>query len=510
MDYDESLRWLLTLPDFERTGDFADRPDVAPMLALLRELGDPHLGDAAPDEGSSAESEAPVSRGDRAELKLRRYCPTIHIAGSKGKGSTGAMIEAVLRAAGQRTGHYISPHLHRYTERIRIDGESISREGFASVMTSVREAIERIAPQFPGRHLLAFDALTAAAFVAFREASVDVQVIEVGLGGLLDSTNVFHVESGGVTTEDRSKDLSVRDEALRNHQTPIRIPHVCLMTPISLEHTAILGNTIQEIARQKAGIILDGCAVVVAPMRESAIDVFAEVAKERGAPFIEVAKACQVQRVSANAEGQDFRLKTPRETYAAHLPLAGKHQLDNAVTAIVACEELCERAGIELTPQHAREGLASVKWPGRLEVLKRRPWVIVDGAHNADSAKRMVTALRDDFGIKSAVFLFGTLAGKDADGMAEATAPLAEAVIVTAWPSARAADPRETAAGFRPFEAPVSLFASLPDAYESAVTLAGDRGAVVAFGALAFVAAVREFVLGIESDAVRLAVTPGN
>ena len=139
MDYDESLRWLLTLPDFERTGDFADRPDVAPMLALLRELGDPHLGDASTAELSPPSAtrtnrirKSAGAAGDRAELKLRGYVPTVHIAGSKGKGSTGAMIEAVLRAAGQRTGHYISPHLHRYTERIRIDGEPISREGFAA------------------------------------------------------------------------------------------------------------------------------------------------------------------------------------------------------------------------------------------------------------------------------------------------------------------------------------------------------------------------------------------
>jgi dihydrofolate synthase/folylpolyglutamate synthase len=162
VDYIDSLRWLLTLPDFERTGDFAERPDVAPMRALLAHLGDPHRGR-----------------------------PTVHIAGSKGKGSTGAMIEAVLRAAGKRTGYYISPHLHRYTERIRIDGEAASREQFAAAMTRVREAMDAVAPAVPGRQFLAFDALTAAAFVAFAEENVDVQIVEVGLGGTLDSTNVF-------------------------------------------------------------------------------------------------------------------------------------------------------------------------------------------------------------------------------------------------------------------------------------------------------------------------------
>ena len=501
MDYDDAIRWLLTLPDFERTGDFADRPDLAPMVALLRELGDPHLGAAAADD--TLDSEQSVVGGDGAELKLRRYCPqTIHIAGSKGKGSTGAMIEAMLRAAGMRTGHYVSPHLHRYNERIRIDGEPIAPEGFAEAMTAVRAEMASVEREFPGR-LLAFDALTAAAFCAFREANVDVQIIEVGLGGTLDSTNVFHPSP--------------------NHNRPTTTSHVVVLTPISLEHTAILGDTIQAIARQKAGIITDGCTVVVAPQRESAIDVFTEVARERGATLIEVAKACQMQRTSANAEGQEFRLKTARAKYdGLKIPLAGRHQLENAVTAVVAAEELVARlpdAGSQITesaasdirtptsdlaPATVKAGLASVKWPARLEVLTRKPMLIVDGAHNGDSVKRMVAALREDFGLKSAVLLFGTLAGKDVAAMAEQAAPFATSVFVCGWPSARAADPRELAAAFRPYEAPVTTFGTLPDACEAAVAEAGERGAVVAFGALAFVAAVREWLLGIESDSVRL------
>lgn len=488
MDYDDAIRWLLKLPDFERTGDFADRPDIAPMVALLRELRDPHLG-----AESAAENTELPQEGSAAELKLRGYWPsTVHIAGSKGKGSTGAMIEAVLRAAGMRTGHYVSPHLHRYNERIRIDGQPISPEGFASAMTAVRAAMAAVEGEFPGR-LLAFDALTAAAFVAFREADVDVQIIEVGLGGTLDSTNVFH---GSVAAEARHPPAPSprRGEGEQ---------HVVVLTPISLEHTAILGDTIQAIARQKAGIITDGCTVVVAPQRESAIDVFTEVARERGATLIEVAKVCQMQRTSANAEGQEFRLRTARAKYdGLKIPLAGRHQLENAVTAVVAAEVTGDR--LQVTEAQVRAGLAGVKWPGRLEVLTRKPMLIVDGAHNGDSVKRMVAALREDFGLKSAVLLFGALAGKDVAAMAEQAAPVATSVFVCGWPSARAADPRELAAEFRPYDAPVTTFGALPDAYEAAVAEAGERGAVVAFGALAFVAAVREWVLGIESDSVRL------
>jgi dihydrofolate synthase/folylpolyglutamate synthase len=467
MDYDASLRWLLTLPDFERTGDFASRPDLAPMLSLLAELGDPHLGR-----------------------------PTVHIAGSKGKGSTGVMAEAVLNAAGLRTGYYISPHLHRFNERIRIDARPIERVAFAASMTRVREAIEGVQPRFPGRQFLAFDALTAASFVAFRDASVDVQIVEVGLGGLIDSTNVFHAAPLLHDVERESRG-----------ETPVQ-PHVVVLTPISLEHQAILGDTIAAIAAQKAGIIVDGTAVIVAPQRESALDVFRTVASERGATMIEVAQACQMTRTTATAEGQHFKLKTPRATYDAELPLAGRHQLDNAATAIVACETLAERCDVDLTPAHVSAGLAKVVWPGRLEVLKRRPLVIIDGAHNGDSAKRMVMALREYFGLSRVTLLFGTLAGKDVAAMADAVALVADHVFVTAWPGARAADPRDLAAAFRPHDVPVSTFGGLPQAFDAASAQAGERGAVVAFGAIAFVAAVREYLLGIESDMIRLASNP--
>jgi len=450
MTYAEALEWLLTLPDFERTGEFASRPDVEPMRALLAQLGDPQLGR-----------------------------PTVHIAGSKGKGSTGAIAEAVLKAAGRRAGYYISPHLHRFNERVRIDGKPCEHEAFAAAMSAARAAIDAVAAGFSGRQFLAFDALTAAAFVAFRDAGMDAQVVEVGLGGTLDSTNVFDATD------------------------------VVIITPISLEHTAILGSTIPEIAEQKAGIITPGATVVVAPQRESAIDVIAAVARARGARVIEVAKACQVARTAASSEGQDFRMKTERATYAARLPLAGRHQLDNAATAVVACEELAARAGFALTPQHVRPAMANVVWPGRLEVLKRRPLVVVDGAHNGDSAKRMVAALRDDFRLDRATFLFGTLAGKDIAGMAAAIADMADDVFVTDWASPRAASAQEAAGAFRAHEAPVQAFGSLPDAFESATASAGERGAVVAFGSIAFVAAVREYLLGIESDMIMLSMRQG-
>lgn len=451
MDYDVALRWLLTLPDFERTGEFDERPDIKPMLALLAELGDPHLGR-----------------------------PTMHIAGSKGKGSTGAMAEAVLRASGRRTGFYISPHLHRYNERIRIDGAAIAPDGFATAIAPVRDAFDRVAPRFPHRQLLAFDALTAAAFAAFRDAGVDTQVVEVGLGGRLDSTNAFHARAAGAP------------------------PHVAVITPISIEHQAVLGDTIAAIAREKSGVIVAGAPVVVAPQRESALDVIRATAQSRAATAIEVAATCQLLRTSASLDGQRFKLRTTRATYEADLPLIGRHQLDNAATAIVACEELLASSGETLDPPAVRRGLADVSWSGRMEVLRRKPLVLVDGAHNGDSAKRMVVALREHGAVSSATFVLGTLAGKDVAAMAAAIAPVADHVYVAGWHSPRAADPRQVASTLREAGMSCTVVSALPQAFESAVSDAGERGAVVAFGSIAFVAAVREYLLGIESDMIRL------
>ncbi len=446
MDYYEALDWLATLPDFERTGEFSARGDVAPMRALLAALGDPHHGRA-----------------------------TVHIAGSKGKGSTGAIAESILRAAGVATGYYISPHLHRYNERIRTGGAAIDPGAFGAALGRVRDEVAGIEARFPGRRLIAFDALTAAAFLAFTDAGMRAQIIEVGLGGTLDSTNVF-----GRTD-------------------------VVVITPISLEHTAILGATIAEIAAQKCGIITPGATVVVAPQRESALDVVRATAAGRDARVVEVVAACQVARTSASIDAQEIKLKTPRATYAAKLALIGRHQIDNAAAAVLACEELAPALGIELSARHVQEGLASVRWPARLEVIRRSPLVIIDGAHNGDSAKRMVAALREHAGAARATFVLGTLADKDIAAMAGAIAPVADAVLAPAWAHVRAADARGVAAACREAGADATVFPGIASAMEAANERAGARGAVVAFGSLAFAAAVREYLLGIESDMIRQA-----
>lgn len=441
MTYDEALRYLLSFADFERTGRFSQRPDVEPVRALLHELGDPHAGRI-----------------------------TVHVAGSKGKGSVAAMIASILTAAGLRTGLTTSPHLHRFVERVMIDGQPVSPEAFAAAVAQLPPVVEAVRRRFPGRDFVTFDLLTAAAFVAFRDAGAQAQVVEVGLGGRLDATNVFD------TLE------------------------VCVVTPVSLEHTAILGHTVAEIAREKAAIIKPEATVVMGLQRESAAEVIRARAAQTGAPLVEIANACALRRERRGPEGQSFVLRTPAGTHRLNLPLAGRHQVENAATAVLAAEALAQR-GVPLLPEHIRTGLASVRWPGRLELLQRQPAVIVDGAHNADSARRLAEALRDDFGLSTATLLVGTLAGKDVEGMAREMQALASRVIAPRWEHPRAAPSGAVAEAFAPLDVPVEVAGSIDAALERARST-GE--AACAMGSIAFAAAVRECLLGIESDMMRL------
>jgi dihydrofolate synthase/folylpolyglutamate synthase len=413
-DYEDAVDYVLSFADFERSGRFQERPDVAPMEALLKALGDPHLG--------------------------RR---TVHVAGSKGKGSTAAMAESVLREAGIRTGLYTSPHLHNYTERIRIGGEPVSREEFVSLAALVREAVERVAPGLDRRRFVTFDLLTAMGFLAFGERAVDVQVVEVGLGGRVDSTNVFG-----------------RKE-------------VAVITPISLEHTAILGDTVEEIAAEKAGIITPGCTVVLARQAyEGAEAVVRRRAEEVGAKVVEAARWC--------AGGG--------EALIPDLPLRGRHQRENACTAAAAVRAL--DAG--LPDEAVTEGLASVRWPGRVEVLREGPAVVVDGAHSRDSARALREALAEMYGDRAVTFIVGSSADKDIGGLAEELAPAAERVYAVRSGHPRAGDPEVIAGAFRSRGVRAEDVDSVGAAVERAMAAVGEGGVICLTGSLFVVAEGRE------------------
>jgi dihydrofolate synthase/folylpolyglutamate synthase len=460
MDYRRALHFLLSLSDWERlpAGQAglpaapgalavvqtreAARFNLERVRSLLARLGDPHLGRS-----------------------------TIHVAGSKGKGSVAAMIASVLRAAGVPTGLYTSPHLHRITERIAVDGEAISSDDFACLTESLRGAVE--AENAGGAHgqLTTFEALTALAFLYFRERAVQWQVLEVGLGGRLDATNV------------------VEEKA------------VCVITPISLEHTAVLGETVGQIAAEKAAIITPGATVVMGLQRESAAEVIRLACAERGARLLEVAQACALTRLVFSLEGQDFRLRTPRGTHALRLPLLGRHQLENAATAVLTLECLPDH---DLTiPEAAlRRGLEEVRWPARLEIIRRRPLVVLDGAHNVDSVRRLCQALEEYLPYSRAIVVAGFSADKDVGTMAAELErlPRLDRVIATRSPHPRAAPADAVAAAFRAREMETTWEEDVPAALEVALSLAAPEDMVCVMGSLFVAAEARRHILGIEAD----------
>ncbi|MCH8948748.1 MAG: bifunctional folylpolyglutamate synthase/dihydrofolate synthase [Chloroflexi bacterium] len=439
MDYLEALRLLRRRGDWERSGSAADasRWDLRRMRSLLSRIGDPHLG-----------------RG------------TVHVAGSKGKGSVAAMIAAVLRAANVSAGLYTKPHLHRFVERIAVDGEAIAPEDFGRLMAELSTQIE--AEETGARYgtVSTFEALVALAFLYFREREAAWQVLEVGLGGRLDATNVFDEKA------------------------------VCVITPIGLEHTAILGDTVGQIAEEKAAIITPGATVVMGPQREAAAGVVRRVCAEREATLIEVAQSCAMKRTGGNREGQDLVLRTDRATYKLRLPLLGRHQLSNAATAVLSLEALAAH-GVEIDEAAMRRGLAALRWPGRIELLRQRPLVIADGAHSRDSARALVQTVREELGCSEMTLVVGCSSDKDIEALAGELAPLASQVIATRSRHPRAMDPRDIADVFAARELPATVCEPVGAAVDAALAQ-GD--AVLVCGSLFVAAEAREHVLGVAYD----------
>jgi len=438
MTYDEAIEWLLSFADFERSGSFQDRPDVAPMLALLERLGNPHLGRT-----------------------------TVHIAGSKGKGSVAAMVHAGMYGT-ICAGLYTSPHLYSYCERIRFDSTLIDEELFTwHVEDQLKPAVGDVLEASGERQLVTFDLLTALAFLAFRGHDTEVQVIETGLGGRVDSTNVFKTKE------------------------------VAAITPISLEHTAILGNTIEEIAREKAAIITPGCTVVMSPQtHKDGERVIRDFATAAGSAVIDVASDYQWERLSHNLNGQGIRIKSKQGTIEGRLPLLGSHQVENAATAIACCDALNERWRDEYNREMFGYGLERLEWPCRIEVLREDPLVIADGAHNRDSARRLAETLVEYFACDRALFVIGCGSDKDVDGLAEELAPLASRVLAVRSEHPRAMDPQRIAETFGRLNVDSEIVDNVPTAVDRAIADAGASALICVAGSLFVAAEARAHVLG--------------
>ncbi|MDM7999634.1 MAG: folylpolyglutamate synthase/dihydrofolate synthase family protein [Dehalococcoidia bacterium] len=378
-DYQAAIEYILGFADYERTSRTAAVLDTSRIEAVLERLGSPHL---------AAES--------------------IHIAGTKGKGSTAAMIASVLTASGYKTGLYTSPHLHSFTERIRIGGRPIPEADFADLADRLRPDLDDFNRHAGLGELTTFEILTVLAFVHFKEAGVDFQVLETGLGGRLDATNVVH-------------------------------PLTCAITSISLDHTEVLGNTLPRIAAEKAGIIKTGSTVISAPQPPEVREVISNVCRQRQAELVEVGSDIVWTLRERDDSKQSFAVNGRRGSYDLTIPLLGEHQVENAAVAVGLAEALSD-LGTRISAESLAAGLAQVSWPGRLQVLQRHPFLVVDGAHNVDSARRLARALPQYFRFDSAILIMGTSRDKDIAGMVEALLPVSNNVIVTRSQNPRAAD----------------------------------------------------------------------
>jgi dihydrofolate synthase/folylpolyglutamate synthase len=457
--YQDALDYLYSFVDYslERSYRYsAELFDLARVRQLLHALGDPH----------------------------ERY-PTFHIAGTKGKGSVTAMIASGLRAAGYRTGMYTSPHLIHFTERIQVDGEPISE---ADLVAGVRE-IQPLVEQVP--NLTTYEIVTAVAFAYFARAGVQAASIEVGLGGRLDATNVLH-------------------------------PVVSVITSLSYDHTHLLGDRLSDIAREKAGIIKPGVPVVSAPQQHEAERVIEEVARAQGSLLVRIGHDWLYAPGWHDLDGQVLHVWSAKEQPLMdafvesaggeewvpprfELPLLGHHQVVNGAVAYAALRVAGER-GLTVSEEAIREGFRSVRWLGRFQILSRAPLIVVDSAHNRDSALKLRIALDDYFPGQPVTLIFGASADKDIEGMFVELAPRVSHVIVTQADHPRAAEPPEVVALARQHGLRTEVVSPVRAALETAIGRARPNEVIVSAGSL-FVSA--EILSAWDEIAARLKADAG-
>lgn len=385
----------------------------------------------------------------------------IHIAGTNGKGSVGAYLASVLKEADYKVGRFISPTLYEYRERIQINGEYISEEDFAAMMDIVAPVLEDLKAK--GEPLPSpFEIETALSFLYYREKKCDFVLLECGMGGRKDATNV------------------------------VKTTVLAVITSISMDHMEYLGNTIKEIAQEKAGIIKPGATVVTclqAP--EAAIAI--EKACREGGNLLAVGKAY-------NAKVVDFDLEHITFTYfdrTLTIHLAGSHQLENAVLALTAVQALIF-AGYEISEEQICAGFENARWSGRFSILHRDPFFIVDGAHNPDAAKKLKKSIHMYFPGKRLIFLMGMFKDKQYEEIAAMMAPIADQIVAMETPdNPRALAAQELAQVLRKHNPNVTVASSLQDAVDKGFALANKEDVIVAFGSLSFTGELTEIVNNI-------------
>jgi dihydrofolate synthase/folylpolyglutamate synthase len=424
--YNQALDYLYSYVDYslKHISELAKAEfNLDRMFALMEELGNP-----------------------------QKNYPIIHVAGTKGKGSVAALCASGLQAGGYKTGLYTSPHLWDYAERIQVNGEPISHEQLVDLVEEVKPAVAKI-PK-----LTTFEITTATGLLAFARNQVDAAVVEVGLGGRLDATNIV-------------------------------MPKVSVITSLSYDHMAVLGYTLAAIAGEKAGIIKEAVPVVSAPQAAEALEVLERVAKGENCPFVLVGEDVKFERLESSLDGQRLRLSSfhfPPSEQLQHLdltiPLLGAHQIENAAIAYTALKA----SGIPISDEAIRQGFTRVRWPARFEVLRREPPVVIDSAHNRDSARRLRETLDEYFPEIPVILIFCALADKDISGMLEELKPRLDCVVATRADHPRAPSAEWMAEQVQEADIPVEPLAPVPAALERTLQLAGDQKLVLAAGSVAF------------------------
>lgn len=445
--YQQALDYLYSFVDYSLTRQLRYSPEkfnLARIFKLMKLMGDPH----------------------------KKY-PVVHIAGTKGKGSTAAMVASILRAAGYKAGFYSSPHLQDFTERIQVHGEPISREKLVERVDQIRPLVAQV-PE-----ITTFEITTAIAFIEFYKRQVDVAVVEVGLGGRLDATNVVD-------------------------------PLVSVITSLSFDHMNVLGDSIAQIAAEKGGIIKTKKPVVLAPQWKEAREVIEKIAEERKAPLTIIGRDYFYGEHSRSLNGQTFFLwskddqelvndyissggRTEWEPEHFSIPLLGTHQVENAATAYATIQILRENS-LTINRESISAGFARVNWPGRFEIIQKSPLIIIDSAHNQDSALRLRLAMDDYLNGKPIVLLFGSSEDKDVRGMYSHLLPRVKTLVATRSTHPRAMEPKLLVELANQFGKHAIETQTIKEGLNEAIKQAGKDAAIMVTGSIFVAAAVRDLI----------------
>ena len=440
MQYSEAIANILSLFDSERARVDGPRQkaiyNLERMEEFLDRIGNPH-----------------------------RRVPAVHIAGTKGKGSTAALCDAAFHAAGLSTGFYSSPHLHTFRERMRRNCQPVSQDEFAGLVADIWPLRNDAANDV----VTLFEFLTGMAFHCFDQARADVQTVEVGLGGRLDATNVVDAD-------------------------------VCVITSVSMDHAKILGDTIGEIAADKAGIIKPGCIPIIAPQRAEAMASILDACNRVGVEPVLVGRDVTWEPRGSYLGGQYLTVEGLLGSYELDLPLLGDYQMENAATAVAAIESISRVQGFDMSAESLVEGFRSVSWPCRMELLARAPLVVADGAHNDYSIDKLLESLPHYFEYERLLVIAGFSRDKNVDAMVDSLAPAADLAIAAQARHPRALGAEELSDMLKERGAETVIAPTPSEALELARAEAGSRDLVLATGSLFLAAEVREAALGIEPE----------